>query len=103
MKIKNPENYFYASNGDVLKSLDDLLGYLKTASDGSFYHHVNSEKNDFANWIKEVLKKDSLSEEIRKMNSRGDFVKAIEAGLGLKNKAKRRKQSIISKIKGAHK
>src|SRR5690606_16403342 len=41
---------FVLSNGVMLNSISDLIKHLKTMPEEIFVHHVNDERNDFANW-----------------------------------------------------
>lgn len=45
---------FLVANGEILSNLFDLIHLLDNIDDYTFYHHVNDEKNDFYNWIKEM-------------------------------------------------
>jgi hypothetical protein len=62
-----PEHYFMLVTGIPLKNLKDLASSLETMNEWAFNHHVNDSRNDFSNWIKEILKEDELSEEIRQI------------------------------------
>ena len=76
-----PEQYFWLNNGRVLKNITELLNALKSMEDSIFYHHVSSDRNDFANWIKHVFKNDGLSYNLYNSKTRDEMVKAIEAVL----------------------
>ena len=45
---------FLVANGEILSNIWDLIHLLDHIDDYTFYHHVNDEKNDFYNWIKEM-------------------------------------------------
>lgn len=64
LKIIKPENYFFLHDGRVLKDLFELAEHLEHISDDVFYHHVNDNKNDFSNWIKDVFENKDLADEI---------------------------------------
>ncbi len=49
------DKYFWTKDGRSIKNLHELLIELKYMSEGTFFHHVSHEKNDFANWIRDVL------------------------------------------------
>jgi len=53
--LSDPAKYFYLSDGQVLRSINDLIGLLANVSDENFFVHVNSSKNDFADWIEGVF------------------------------------------------
>ncbi len=70
---------FYTKDGITITSMEELAGAIKTFDDETFFHHVNEERNDFANWARDVI---------------GDFV--------LANRMKRvRKQATLNKIVSA--
>ncbi len=61
-----PENYFILVTGVPLKSLKELTNVLENMNQWVFDHHVNNSRNDFADWIKNVLKEDDLSKDIHR-------------------------------------
>lgn len=46
---------FIALSGSELRSLTDLLTYVRKVSDDEFYHHSNIHKCDFSNWVWDVV------------------------------------------------
>jgi len=56
---------FYVCNGKILKNVGELRDELKTMDDGTFTHHVNQEKNDFSNWINDIIKDKKLAKDLR--------------------------------------
>ncbi len=61
---------FFASNGRMFSDLKELHDGLLMMKDDHFRHHVNEEKNDFANWVADVLGEHSLSQSLRQVRSR---------------------------------
>jgi hypothetical protein len=55
------EHVFWCCDGRILKNLGDLCGALGAMSDDAFAYHVNAAKNDFHNWVKDVIKDDTLA------------------------------------------
>lgn len=100
MSIKE-ENYFYVHNGAVLKSKEDLLGCLRNIDDESFNHHVNPEKNDFASWVRDILKDKNLSENLFKTGDREEMVDLIEGTIQLKKERVRGRKAVISELVNA--
>jgi len=56
-----PDETFKAHTGEEIKNLKQLLGVLESVSPESFTHHVNGDKNDFANWVNDSVKDDELA------------------------------------------
>jgi len=64
-----PEHYFILVTGVPLKSLKELVNSFETMNDWVFNHHVNESRNDFSNWIKDILKLEDLSTEIKEIRN----------------------------------
>ncbi|MBM3200110.1 hypothetical protein FJZ53_04165 [Candidatus Woesearchaeota archaeon] len=73
----SPKNYFQLADGRTLKDLRELLWALESMSDSTFISHVNSEKNDFANWIKGVMKDEFLAARINEAIDKSSMIKAL--------------------------
>lgn len=58
------EHYFVVVDGSALKSLKELAEALDSMSDDVFYYHVTKEKNDFANWVRDVFNEAELAEKL---------------------------------------
>ena len=69
----NEDSYFYASNGDTLKSKEDMLAFLNKCDEETFLNHVNQEKSDLANWTRDVLKEKRLSKKMIKTIKRNEL------------------------------
>ena len=57
---------FWTTDGTILQDLDQLQLALGTMDDEVFLHHVNKEKNDFADWIEHVLGDSECAKALRK-------------------------------------
>lgn len=64
----NPSNYFYLCNGAILRNLDELFNALQNIDDNVYKYHANNEKNDFSNWIKEVIGDSELADNLKIAN-----------------------------------
>ena len=60
------ERAFWVNNGQILNSLLALQGALAEMEKAIFFHHVNSEKNDFADWVEIVLADEICAADLRK-------------------------------------
>lgn len=59
------ENCFFTKDGQVLKTVQDLLEYLVNCDEEAYRYHVTSEKNDFTNWVNHVLLFPELGESLK--------------------------------------
>jgi len=72
---------FWVNGGGVLRNLKDLKDALVQMGEDTFKYHVNAEKNDFAAWVKEILKDEVLAGRILKSKTAKAAAKAIETRL----------------------
>lgn len=75
------EQRFWVNDGQVLKNLSELLPALRKMSKETFLHHVNAEKNDFANWLEHVYCEKEIAKEVRQTRSKTALMRAIQAHL----------------------
>ncbi|MCX6707711.1 MAG: hypothetical protein NT001_06255 [Candidatus Woesearchaeota archaeon] len=52
---------FYLHDGRTLKNLNDLIKSLDTMPDDIYNFHANSSKNDFSNWVRDIIGEPELS------------------------------------------
>jgi flavoprotein len=65
--------HFILKGGKHLKTVYELMDELEQMTEDTFREHVNEAKNDFSNWINDVLGMKDLAEEIKKTNTRMDM------------------------------
>ncbi len=73
----NPKHNFGVCDGNILKNINDLLSVLKKMNKNVFQAHVNKEKNDFANWINDIIKDEKLAKDISKTKEKKEVIKKI--------------------------
>jgi hypothetical protein len=62
---KVPAEYvFWCHDGNIFGSMKELAEGMSTMSDEVFTYHSNSEKQDFSNWVKDVIKDEKLAGEL---------------------------------------
>ena len=62
---KVPEEYaFWCYDGRIFRDMKELAEGLVKMSDEVFAYHANPEKNDFSNWVRDVLKDEKLASDL---------------------------------------
>ena len=64
---------FVLSSGIRIHNLKQLAIELDNMPDEVFNYHVNESKNDFYNWIKDVMRDDELSSMIQNITNKKDM------------------------------
>lgn len=65
----DPEEYFTLHDGRILTSLNDLAQVLTSMDPSLYAYHVSGQRNDFADWVENVLKNRSLAQKFRAASS----------------------------------
>lgn len=73
------ENSFWFNDGQAIRNITQLPAALRKASLKTFSHHVNAEKNDFANWVGDVFNEKQFSAELRKAKNKAALLKVINS------------------------
>jgi len=71
------ENGFQCSDGRVIRSLRELEDALAEMTASTFARHVSSGKNEFADWVRDVLGDTQLAQEIHEQRNRAHSAKSI--------------------------
>lgn len=71
------EKKFFLCNGEVIHDLHDLMEKLKTMDDNHFRHHVNAERNDFANWVRDVFMNKKLARDLARVKTKESMAKKL--------------------------
>jgi len=77
-KTLEPHPYFHLKDGRTLTDLEDLYHALKNMREDIFNYHVNSTKNDFANWVAHSLKKQELANKLFRTTSHQKIMELIK-------------------------
>ncbi len=65
IKIAPPKFEFVLVDGRKLKDVRELAFALADMADDVFWHHASDAKNDFSNWINDVLKDKELADALK--------------------------------------
>lgn len=97
------ENYFWLKDGGVIKNLKELSEIMNNMSDDTFNYHVNDQKNDFSNWIKDVHGEEDVASGLLRAKTReeaADYIKGvIENTLRIRTTTKAEKKKALRKYK----
>ena len=77
------DSVFWASNGAVLRNLHDLAEVLGAMTEEHYKTHANYEKNDFSNWLREVVRDEILAKEIVHARNRESAAKKVRERITL--------------------
>ncbi|MEM3373989.1 MAG: DUF5752 family protein [Candidatus Woesearchaeota archaeon] len=69
---------FILSNGNRIYNLNELINILKNIEDNIFFYHVNDNKNDFYNWIRDVFGFNELADQIKNIKDKNQMADIIE-------------------------
>lgn len=64
------DKVFWCCDGQVFRSLKNLAEALSEMSTEIYKNHVNGEKNDFSNWVHDVIGDVTLAYQLKKAKSR---------------------------------
>lgn len=79
-----PEEYvFKCCNGNILHNMKELKDELKTMSDEVYAFHANMEKNDFTNWVRDIIKDEGLAKNLQKSPSRAQAAKLVASRIDI--------------------
>lgn len=73
----HPDHYFWLADGRILKNLKELHQTLQTMDESIFRHHVNDEKNDFHNWVRDVHQDEALARDLFTARGKEETISAL--------------------------
>ena len=83
-----PEQCFWVNNGPILRNVEELANALPEMSDETFHYHVNNEKNDFSNWVRDIIGDQSLANDLLVSRNKQSALKKVKNRLNsLKQRA----------------
>ncbi len=68
---------FVLVSGEQVSTIEELLEFLRQISDDEFKQHVTNDRNDFANWIRDVHEKKELAEKVENCESRKEMIDVL--------------------------
>ncbi len=76
--VKHPDHYFYLNNSISVKNLCELSEHLKEMDEETFKSHVNQEKNDFGEWVSNIIGDKTLGKKMNELKDKNEMSKALE-------------------------
>jgi hypothetical protein len=72
-----PEQCFWVHNGPIVRYLYELEIAIEHMNNETFKYHVHNSRNDFANWIRDVIKDEELADIMLKVKSKDEILKKV--------------------------
>lgn len=73
-----PEEYvFRCCDGRTFRNMKELGQAFNNMGDEGFTYHANTEKNDFSNWVKDIIKDEKLARDLAKSSNQSEAAKAV--------------------------
>jgi hypothetical protein len=69
---------FWCHDGRVVNNLPELGVALKQMDEETFRHHSSESRNDFSNWVRDVIGDDKLSRDLLKSTAQAQAAKCID-------------------------
>jgi tetratricopeptide (TPR) repeat protein len=83
VSLKDAMNF---SNGLTVTSLQELLDVMPNINGATFKNHVNQNKNDIADWIKNKVGDGALAEKLRQAKTTDEYLRILEEDKSKNNK-----------------
>jgi len=75
------DNSLRLSNGKTVHGLEQLPMVIKFSDDEVFDSHVTADKNDFANWIRNIIGDVELADKLLTIRTKDEFLKFMEQAI----------------------
>lgn len=76
------DRVFWCQDGRALKNLDELAAALREMAEETFRYHAAGDKNDFSNWVRDVIGDATLAKELQKAITRSTAAQKVVTRLG---------------------
>jgi hypothetical protein len=71
------EKRFWCHDGKLIRNLGELGKALNNMGDDTFHYHLGEGRNDFSNWVRDVLGDNRLANDLGKAKSRTQASKVV--------------------------
>jgi len=76
-KVSDSSKSFYLCDGRKIESIAELITLLDDMDASVFSYHVTGEKNDFANWLRDVFGESKIAEKVAKAKDKKAMKRSI--------------------------
>lgn len=76
------EKIFWSHDGQMFRNLKELEQGLSNMDDETYTYHANGYKNDFTNWVKDVIGDQELAKDLATAMSHWDASKKVNIRIG---------------------
>lgn len=78
-----PDEYvFRCGDSSVFRNMRELHDGLINMSDETYAFHANEGKNDFNNWVRDIIKDEKLARDLLKSSGHLQAAKTVAARIG---------------------
>ena len=82
-----PKKYvFRCCDGQILRNMKEFGDAFNTMTHETYVFHANTEKNDFANWARDIIKDKMLAKDLQKAPNRAQVAKLIARRMAIRSK-----------------
>ena len=82
-----PDEYvFWCCDGRLLRGMKELGDALNAMSDETFACHSNTEKNDFAVWVRAIIGDEKLAKDLGKTKTQDQAAKYVISRVSMLSK-----------------
>ena len=82
-----PKEYaFRCHDGLILQSMKQLGSALNSMTDETYVFHANAKKNDFNNWVEDIIKDGMLANDLQKATNRAQAAKLVANRMAILSK-----------------
>jgi hypothetical protein len=75
------EKHFWCHDGKLIKNLGELEKALNDMSDETFHYHSGEGRNDFSNWVRDVVGDVTLANQLQKATTQATAARKVETRL----------------------
>lgn len=77
------DKVFWCHDGRMAKNMAELAAALKEMPNDIFEYHLNSERNDFSTWVRDVIGDTTLAGQLARIASQATALKRVEMRVSL--------------------